>query len=59
MSDDRTVKKVILGKPAGRRKAIKPKLRWLDCTKTKIKVVRLYWEQSEIDEYQEIKEEST
>jgi len=41
MSDDRTVKKVILGKPDGRRKARRPKLRWLDCTKPKMKVFRL------------------
>jgi hypothetical protein len=31
MSDDRTVKKVFLGKPDERRKAGRPKLRWLDC----------------------------
>jgi hypothetical protein len=31
MSDDRTVKKGFLGKLDGRRKAGKPKLRWLDC----------------------------
>jgi hypothetical protein len=37
MSDDRTVKKVILGKPDGRRKARRPKLRWLDCTENNLK----------------------
>ena len=31
MSDDRTVKKVFLGKLDGRRKAGRPKLRWLNC----------------------------
>jgi hypothetical protein len=31
MSDDRTVKEVFLGKPDGRRKARRPKLRRLDC----------------------------
>jgi hypothetical protein len=31
MSDDRTVKKVFLGKADGIRKAGRPKLRWLDC----------------------------
>jgi hypothetical protein len=31
MSDDRTVKKVFLGKPDGRIKTGRPKLRWLDC----------------------------
>jgi hypothetical protein len=36
-SDDRTVKKVFLGKPDGRRKAGKPKLRWLDCTEKDLK----------------------
>jgi hypothetical protein len=29
-SDDRTVKKVFLGKPDGRRKAERPNLRWLN-----------------------------
>jgi hypothetical protein len=43
MSDDRTVKKLILGKPDGRTEARRPKLRQLYCTKSKIKVViRLY-----------------
>jgi hypothetical protein len=31
MADDRTVKKVLLGKPDGRREAGKPKLRWINC----------------------------
>jgi hypothetical protein len=31
MSDDMTVKKVFVGKHDGRRKAGRPKLRWLDC----------------------------
>jgi hypothetical protein len=30
MSDDRTVKKVFLGKPDASRKPGRPKLRWLD-----------------------------
>jgi hypothetical protein len=30
MSDERTVKKAILREPDGRRKATRPKLRWLD-----------------------------
>jgi hypothetical protein len=30
MSDGRTVKKVLVEKPDGRRKAERPKLRWLD-----------------------------
>jgi hypothetical protein len=37
MSDDRTVKKVFLGKPGGRRKAERPKLRWLDCIENDLK----------------------
>jgi hypothetical protein len=37
ISDDRTVKKVFLGKPDGRRKAGGPKLRWLDCTENDLK----------------------
>jgi hypothetical protein len=32
VSDDRTVKRVVLRKPDGRRKVGRPKLRWLDCT---------------------------
>jgi hypothetical protein len=31
MSDGRAVKEVFVGEPDGRRKAGKPKLRWLDC----------------------------
>jgi hypothetical protein len=38
-SDDRTVKKVLLGKPDGRRKARRPKLRWLDCTENDLQPV--------------------
>jgi hypothetical protein len=37
MSDDRTVKRVFLGKPYGRRKAGRPKLRWLDCIENGLK----------------------
>jgi hypothetical protein len=37
MSDDRTVKKVSVGKPDGRRKVGRPKLRWLDCIKNDLK----------------------
>jgi hypothetical protein len=37
LSDDRTVKKVFLGKPDGRRKAGRPKLRWLDCIENSLK----------------------
>jgi hypothetical protein len=39
MSDGRTVKKVFLGKPDGRRKAGRPKLRWLECTDNDLKSV--------------------
>jgi hypothetical protein len=41
MSDDRTVKKVFLGKPDGRRKVGRPKLRWLDCIETDLKSMRV------------------
>jgi hypothetical protein len=37
MSDDRTVKKVIQGKPDGKRKVGRPKLRWLDCFENDLK----------------------
>jgi hypothetical protein len=37
MSDDRTVKKVFLGKPDGRRQAGRSKLRWLYCTENDLK----------------------
>jgi hypothetical protein len=39
MSDDRTVKKVFLGKPDGRRKARRPKLRWLNCIENDLKLM--------------------
>jgi hypothetical protein len=37
MSDDRTVKKLFLGKLVGRRKAGRPKLRWLHCIENDLK----------------------
>jgi hypothetical protein len=37
MSDDRTVKKVFVGKPDGRRKAGRPKLRWLESIENDLK----------------------
>ena len=37
MSDDRNIKKVFLGKPDGRRKAERPKLRLLYCTEDDLK----------------------
>jgi hypothetical protein len=37
MSDDRTVKKVFVGKTNRRRKAGRPKLRWLDCIENDLK----------------------
>jgi hypothetical protein len=37
MSDDRTIKKVFLGKPDGRRIAQRPKLRGVDCTENDLK----------------------
>jgi hypothetical protein len=37
MYDGRAVKKIFAGKPDGRRKAGRPKLRWLDCTENDLK----------------------
>jgi hypothetical protein len=37
MSDDRTVKTVYLGKPGGRRKVGRPKLRWPECIENYLK----------------------
>jgi hypothetical protein len=37
MSDARTATTVFLGKPDGRRKAGRPKLRWLDCIENDLK----------------------
>ena len=37
MSDDRTIKKVFLLKADGRRKAGRPKLRWLHCIESYLK----------------------
>jgi hypothetical protein len=39
MSDDRTVKKIFLRKPDGRRKAGRLKLRWFDCIENDLKLV--------------------
>jgi len=38
-SYDRTVKKVFLGKPNGRRKAGRPKLIWLNCIENDVKLL--------------------
>jgi hypothetical protein len=35
--DDRTVKTVFMGKQEGRRKAGRPKIRWLDCIENDLK----------------------
>jgi hypothetical protein len=39
MSDNRSAKKVFLGKPDGRKKAGRPALRWLDCIDYDLKLV--------------------
>jgi hypothetical protein len=39
MSDERTAKKVFLGKPGRRRKTGKPKLWWLDCIENDLKLM--------------------
>jgi hypothetical protein len=36
-TDDKTVKKIFLGKPDGRRNAGRPKLRWLGCVENDLK----------------------
>ena len=41
MSNERTVKKVFRGKPDGRRKVGRPKLRWLDYTENDLKSVEV------------------
>ena len=38
-SDDRTVKKVFLGKPDGRRKAGRPELIWPNCIENDVKLL--------------------
>jgi hypothetical protein len=38
MSDD-AAKKVFLGKPGGRRRTERPKIRWLDCIENDLKSV--------------------
>jgi hypothetical protein len=43
MSGDRTVKIVFVGKPDGRRKAGRSKLRWLDCIENDLKLVLWRW----------------
>jgi hypothetical protein len=40
MPDDETVKKMLLGKPDRRRKAGRPKYRWLDCIENNLWVSR-------------------
>ena len=39
MSGNKTVKKAFLGEPDGRRKAERPKLRWLDCIEIDLKTM--------------------
>jgi hypothetical protein len=39
ISDDRTVKKAFVEKPDGKRKAGRPKLRWLDCSENDLKLM--------------------
>jgi hypothetical protein len=40
MSDGRTIKKVFLRKPGGKRYAGRPNLRWLECVENDLKSVR-------------------
>jgi len=39
MSDDRTVKTAFLGKPDGRRKAVIPEFRWLECIENELRLM--------------------
>jgi hypothetical protein len=39
MDDERMVKRVFLGKPGGRRKRRRPRLRWLDCVDNGLKAL--------------------
>jgi hypothetical protein len=41
MNDDGIISKVFMRKPAGKRKAGRPKLRWLDCTENYLKTMRV------------------
>jgi hypothetical protein len=41
MSDGRAVEEVFWGKPDGRRKAGRPKLRWLDCIESDVKFMEV------------------
>jgi len=50
MSDDRCIKEIhFLRRPDGRRKAGRPKLKWLGCTENDLKlmVVRRWWKKAE------------
>jgi hypothetical protein len=48
MSDDRAVKNVFLRKPDGRRKAGRPKLRWLNCLENDVKSMGVQgWKKAE------------
>jgi hypothetical protein len=48
ISDDRTVEKVFVGRPDGRRNAGRPKLRWLDCIQNDLKLVGVKsWEEED------------
>jgi hypothetical protein len=39
MDDEMMVKRVFLGKPGGRRKPGRPRLRWLDCVEDDLKTL--------------------
>jgi hypothetical protein len=39
VDDERTVKRVFLGNPGGRRKPGRPRLRWLDCVEDDLKAL--------------------
>jgi hypothetical protein len=41
MDDERMVKRMFLGNPGGRRKPVRPRLRWLDCVEDDLKTLRV------------------
>jgi hypothetical protein len=43
MANERTAKKVLLGKPDGRREAGRPELRWINCIVKDLKLIGVRW----------------
>jgi hypothetical protein len=52
MSDDRTIQKVLLRKPDGKRETRRPKLWWVDCTENDLKLMCVkIWRNKAKDRY--------